>query len=162
MKPFSIQNIMTRDVVSASPDMPLVEVAKILADRGFDGLPVVDAAGKLVGIVTEYDLISKSSVVHLPTFQTILQNIHVLRTDRAQFQKEIEEVASLTVQDVMNDDPLTLPDTATYEDAVCAFRDHHRVNPIPVVNADNHVMGVISRFDVLKPLLLSTGTMDSK
>lgn len=151
-KNLTIQDIMTREVVSVKPDTPLVEAAHIIAEHNFDGVPVLDAKGKLVGILTEYDLISKSSAVHLPTFQVILQNLQVLHSDKSKFQKEVEEVMSLTVKDVMNTDPLTLRDNATYEETVTAFAEHHRVNPIPVVDANNKVVGVVSRFDVLKPL----------
>ena len=148
----TVKDIMTREAVTVSPEASLLEAAKILGDHGFDGLPVVGEGNKLVGILTEYDLISKSSALHLPTFQVVLQNLQVLHEDRSQFQKEIEEISALKVKDVMNNDPLTLPETATYEDAVIAFRDHHRVNPIPVIDADKTVIGVVSRFDILKPL----------
>jgi len=145
---------MTREVVSVKPETPLQEAAEILAKRGFDGMPVVDEESKLVGILTEYDLISKGSATHLPTFQKIIQNLGVYSKDKSQFTKDFEEISSLKVKDVMNKDPLTLFEDATYEEAVQAFRDHHRVNPIPVIDNDRKVIGVISRFDVLKPLHL--------
>ena len=148
----SIKDIMTPDPVLVKADTPLVEAARVIAEHSFDGVPVVDEKKRLVGILTEYDLISKSSAVHLPTFQVILQNLRVLQADKSQFQKEVEEIMSLTVEDVMNSDPLTLPETATYEEVVTAFAEHHRVNPIPVIDADKKVVGVVSRFDVLKPL----------
>lgn len=147
-----VQDIMEKNVVSVRPETPLVEAAKILAEHKFDGVPVVDAKNRLIGILTEYDLVSRGSAIHLPTFQMILQNIGVFKKDQAAFSKEVGEVASLTVKDVMNDDPLTLWGNATYEETVAAFRDHHRVNPIPVIDENRNVIGVVSRFDVLKPL----------
>lgn len=150
--PIMVKDIMVREVVTVRPETLLLDAAKLLGEHNFDGMPVVDAQNKLVGILTEYDLISKSSSVHLPTFQVVLQNLQVLHSDRSQFQKEIEEISSLMVKDVMNADPLTLLETATYEEAVAAFRDHHRVNPIPIIDAEKKVVGVVSRFDILKPL----------
>ncbi|TSC79298.1 MAG: CBS domain-containing protein [Parcubacteria group bacterium Gr01-1014_29] len=149
-----VKDIMTKEVVTVSPDMPISEAAKILLEQNFDGVPVVDKDNKLVGILTEYDLVSKGSALHLPTFQTILQNLQVFRKDKSQFQKEFEDISSLKVKDVMNNDPLTLPEGATFEETVAVFRDHHRVNPIPIINKENKVIGVVSRFDVLKPLHL--------
>lgn len=151
-KKLSVKDIMVREVIVVSPDASLIDAAKLIADHHFDGVPVVDGEKKLVGILTEYDLISQSSQVHLPTFQAILQNLQVIQGDRSQFEKEIAEISSLKVKDVMNTDPLTLPESATYEDAVTAFREHHRVNPIPVLDAEKRVVGVVSRFDILKPL----------
>lgn len=151
-KKLTIKDIMVREVVTVSPDASLTEAAKLIADHHFDGVPVVDDEKKLVGILTEYDLISQSSQVHLPTFQAILKNLQVIQGDRSQFEKEIEEISSLKVKDVMNIDPLTLSEDASYEEAVTAFREHHRVNPIPVLGNNRKVVGVVSRFDILKPL----------
>lgn len=148
----TIKNIMTKNVVSVRPEMLLSEAAKIIADRGFDGVPVVDDEGKLVGILTEYDLISKGSAIHLPTFQFILQNLEVFKKDKEHFQKDVADIANLKVKDVMNTDPLTLPEETSFEEAVGAFCDHHRVNPIPIIDAERKVVGVLSRYDILKPL----------
>lgn len=143
---------MIKEVISVSPDTPLAEAAKILAERHFDGVPVVNKEHKLVGILTEYDLISKGAAVHLPTLQNIIRDITILQKDRSRFQKEFGELLSLTVKDIMNDDPLTFSGDTTFEEVVTTFRNHHRVNPIPVVNKEHKVIGVVSRYDVLKPL----------
>lgn len=152
------RDIMSREVVSVKPETPLFEAASVIAKHNFDGVPVIDEKGKLVGILTEYDLISKGSMVHLPTLQVVLQNLTAFRKDRSQFEKEVKEVASMKVRDVMNADPLTLPDTATFEDVETAFREHHRVNPIPVIDGERRVVGVVSRFDILKPLHMLHGS----
>lgn len=154
----TIKGIMTSEVVSVRPGTPLQEAAEILAHHGFDGVPVVGEDNTLVGILTEYDLVSKGSAIHLPTFQKIIQNFGVYSKDKDRFNKEFEALSSLKVKDVMNDDPLTLSEDATYEEAVRAFKDHHRVNPIPVINQDQKVVGVVSRYDVLKPLHLADKT----
>ena len=147
----TIQSIMTRKVVSVKPDTPLQEAAELLARHGFDGMPVVDEENKLVGILTEYDLISKGSAIHLPTFQKVIENLGIYHKDKSRFKKDFAELSSLQVKDVMNKEPLILSEDATYEEAVAAFRDHHRVNPIPIIDKDRGVVGVISRFDILKP-----------
>ena len=54
--------IMTRPVISVTPDATIVEAAKIMLRRRVSGLPVVDAAGKLVGIVSEDDFIRRSEI----------------------------------------------------------------------------------------------------
>lgn len=146
----TVQDVMTRDVISVHPDTLVLEVHDTLAKHNFDGIPVVDAENRLVGILTEYDLIVKGSSLHLPTFQKLLAELSVYRKDRSQFQNEVAELQALKVKDVMNADPLTLPDTASLEQVIASFRDHHRVNPIPVIDAQDKVVGVVSRYDVLK------------
>jgi|SRR3989338_6860382 len=152
MPDLKITDIMTKEVVSVTPEMPLFEAAKILSEHNLDGAPVVNETNKLLGILTEYDLISQSSSIHLPTLQKILQDIKVFGKDKSQFKKEFQDVIALKVQDVMNDDPLTLAPDDSFEEMVKAFREHHRVNPIPVIDKNKKVVGVVSRFDVLKPL----------
>src|SRR3989344_2266554 len=104
-QPISIKEIMTREVVLVKPDTPLQEAAELLARHGFDGMPVVDENNMLVGILTEYDLISKGSAVHLPTFQKVIQNLGVYAKDKDRFNKDFETLSSLKVKDVMNTDP---------------------------------------------------------
>ncbi|OGF69029.1 hypothetical protein A3H65_01830 [Candidatus Giovannonibacteria bacterium RIFCSPLOWO2_02_FULL_45_14] len=147
-----IKDVMVKNVISVGPETALIKAAQIIMEHGFDGVPVVDKENKLVGILTEYDLIEKSSSIHLPTFQKVLENLKVFKQDSSEFQKEVKEVTALKVQDVMNDDPLTLTPETSFEEMVKTFREHHRVNPIPVIDKDRKVIGVVSRFDVLKPL----------
>ena len=146
----SVKDIMTREVVSVHPETSVFEAHDLIAKHNVDGVPVVDAENKLAGILTEYDLIVKGSSLHLPTFQKILAELPVYRKDRRQFQNEVKELQDLKVKDVMNSDPLTLRDDAPFEKVVAEFRDHHRVNPIPVIDKNKKVVGVVSRYDVLK------------
>ena len=150
----TVKDIMVpaSDTVTLGVDTTLVEAAEVLARHGFDGVPIVDKDKKLLGILTEYDLISKKSVIHLPTFQLVLQNLSMSSEDKEEFRKEMRSIKEMTVKDVMNTEPTVLQDDATYEEVVATFRDHHRVNPIPVVDKNHIVVGVVSRFDVLKPL----------
>ena len=150
------KDIMTKEVISVHPETTLLDVAKILAEHNFDGVPVVDAENKLVGIVTEYDLINKTSAVHLPTLQVVLRNLPQFKKEEAHFQ---EEILSLKVSDIMNKDPLSLKSEILYDDIIRLFKDHHRVNPIPVTDENNKVIGVISRFDVLRPFHVLQGVM---
>ncbi|KKT82582.1 MAG: CBS domain containing protein [Candidatus Yanofskybacteria bacterium GW2011_GWA2_44_9] len=152
----SINELMTREVITVNPETSLLDVAKVIAEHNFDGVPVVDKDGKLVGLVTEYDLINKTSAVHLPTLQVVLKNIPLFKQDQGHFQ---EEILSLKVKDIMNKEPLTLPNSSTFEDVIRLFKEHHRVNPIPVVDKDNRVVGVISRFDILRPFHVLQGVL---
>lgn len=150
------KDIMTKDVVAVHPETSLLDVAKVLAERNFDGVPVVAEDNKLVGIVTEYDLINKTSAVHLPTLQVVLRNLPQFKKEEAHFQQEI---LSLKVSDIMNKEPITLTPEAPYDDVIKIFKDHHKVNPIPVIDKDGKVIGVVSRFDVLRPFHVLEGVM---
>ncbi|MBI2065406.1 MAG: CBS domain-containing protein [Candidatus Yanofskybacteria bacterium] len=150
------KDLMTKEVVSVHPETNLLDVAKILAEHNFDGVPVIDNDSKVVGIVTEYDLINKTSAVHLPTLQIVLRNLPQFKAEESHFQ---EEILSLKVSDIMNKDPLTIEADLPYDEIIKLFKEHHKVNPIPVVDKDHKIIGVISRFDVLRPFHVLQGVL---
>lgn len=147
----TVSDIMTKDVISVHPGDTLASAAKVIMEHDLDGVPVVDNEGILKGILTQYDLISKASALHLPTMQFLLQNMTVYKKDKKDFQHEVGEIMSLKVEDLMTADPLVFEEHTSYEDAVLVFKNHHRVNPVPVVDKEKHVVGVVSRFDILRP-----------
>src|SRR3989338_3851721 len=151
-----VKDIMTREVMSVHPDTPLLDTAKLIAEHNFDGVPVVDNDKKVVGIVTEYDLINKTSAVHLPTLQVVLRNLPQFKEEESHFQ---EEILSLKVSDIMNKDPLTIEADLPYDEIIKLFKEHHKVNPIPVVDKEHKIIGVISRFDVLRPFHVLQGVL---
>lgn len=142
---------MTRRVLSVSPETPIGEATRIITEHNFDGMPVIDNDGKLVGILTEYDLITKTSTINVSFLQKIINDIY---TEKKESPPELGErnISELKVKDIMNREPLTMREDATFEDAVETFRSHHKVNPIPIVDDHNLVVGIISRFDILRPL----------
>mgnify|MGYP001605692721 CR=1 FL=1 len=150
MKLSTVKDIMTKQVVSVSPETSIIEVQEILYNHKFDGAPVVDPNGRLIGIITEYDLLTKGSAIHLPTFQKILSQLPIFSKDQFEFKKEVEEISSLKVKDVMNKEPFILYEDASFEEAVRAFQEHHRVNPIPIIDKEHKVRGIVSRCDVIK------------
>ena len=148
-----ISEIMNTDVISVSPSTPVLEAAKIITEHNFDGIPVVDKSNHLLGILTEYDLITKTSPINITFIRKVLSDIHSKKDG------EQENISDLTVGEIMNKEPLTLKGDTTYEQVLETFKEHHRVNPIPIVDNENKVIGVISRFDVLRPLnILSHST----
>ena len=146
MNPKIAKDIMTKEVVTISPDTSISDASKLLYKNRFNGLPVVDKNKVLVGILTEYDLVNIDSATHLPTLQRILR--HVAPDDGA--KEEIEAISKLKVGNLMNSDPMTLREYATLEETIAAFSQHHKVNPIPVVDENKKLVGIISRSDMIK------------
>lgn len=143
------EEIMTKKVISVDPDMSLVKAVGILLKNGFNGLPVT-VDGILVGLVTEYDMILKGSSIHLPTFVRLFEKIDFYKKDSGPIRDELKEIFSVKVKDVMNVEPLTLtPETSIFQ-VVDAFVQHHKINPIPIVDAGKKLLGVISRSDMIR------------
>ena len=146
----TVADIMTRNVVAVSPEILVIEAAELFSKHNINGIPVINKDRKLVGILTEYDLLTKGAVLHLPTFIKLLGEFKIHKNDKSLVREDLQKIVTLTVAEIMNDDPLTLSSTATLEEAVVAFSEHHRVNPIPIVDSSNHLVGIVSRFDVIK------------
>lgn len=145
-----LKDIMIQKVITATPDMALLDAAQLLLAHDFDGVPVVNENNEVVGIMTQYDLLEKGSAVHLPTFQKIITEMQVYKKDKSSVEKDFKEVLELKVKDVMNADPLVLNQDANIVEVIGTFSEHHRVNPIPVIGDDNKLVGVVSRFDIMK------------
>lgn len=146
----TIKDIMTSKVVTVEIETPLTEAAEKLAEHSYSGLPVLAKDGKLLGIFTEYDLLTKGATIHLPTFIKLLKEFPIHKKDKTIVSDDLKKILSLTVKDVMNDDPLTLHETASLEEVALAFAEHHRVNPIPVVDSAFRLVGIVSRYDIIK------------
>jgi len=141
---------MTREVVTVRPETPIIQAANLLLKHGFNGLPVVDTTGHLVGIVTEYDFILKKNSIHLLTLIRIFNDLDVFKKDSAPVKEDLKKLLDMKVGEIMNTDPLTAPSTSSVEEVVNVFEQHHRVNPIIVTTTARTLMGVVSRHDVLK------------
>lgn len=138
------KDIMTKDVISVRPSASVFEAHKILSRHFFNGLPIVDEQNHLVGILTEYDLLAQGS-----TIEGFLSDSPEDKEVYEKFQEGLKRVRETKVSEVMNTDPITFSEESTAQEIVKAFVEHHRVNPIPVVDKENKVVGIVSRYDAL-------------
>lgn len=141
---------MTKDVTTVKPGDSLMTAAQIMYEHNFDGLPVVNEEEKVVGIITQFDLVSKGANLHLPTFLQLMKDFPLYKKDQGTIKPELEKIVSLTVQDLMNKEPLTVKSTQSLEEAAQMFTEHHRVNPLVVVDEAGRLAGVLSRFDIIR------------
>lgn len=146
----TVSQIMTAQPITVTPDDTVVLAAKLIAEHNFNGLPVVGLGNQLVGIITEYDLVSRGSDLHLPTLINILGNVGIYKKDTGPVKEELKKLLALKVRDIMNTDPLTVRAEAPIQELADLFAHHHRVNPIPVVNDVNQLVGIVSRFDLVR------------
>lgn len=148
-KNISVKDIMTKNVITVNPNDSLIYAAKLLNDYNFNGLPVVDKNKKVVGLLTEYDLILKGLNLHLPTLIQLLSNIKVYRKDSTQIKGELKKILYLKVFEVMNENPVLVNQNETIKGLANLFAIH-KVNPIPVVNDEKRLVGIVSRFDLVR------------
>ncbi len=149
-KKFLGRDIMTRNVVVVTPDTPLLEAFQTMIQAGYSGLPAVDGERRVVGIVTDYDLLTKANAIHLPTFIKLFGELPMSTEDEHLLKRKMTDAPTVTVKAVMNHEPLVMKEDDSLAAIVQAFSEHHRVNPIPIVDSAGKLAGIISRFDIIK------------
>ena len=96
-----VKDYLNAKIIAVDPDAPLLKAIDILLKNGFDGLPVVDSQGNVLGALTDRDLTFQGSV-HLPTFLKLLQEFHVYSKDLKAVRPDVEKILNLRVKDAMN------------------------------------------------------------
>ena len=147
-----VSSVMTTDVLTFSPDQPVSEAMRTMVEREVDGAPVVDAAGRVVGMLSTGDLIVPESSIHFPLVIEILGATLELPSAKRQFDEDLRKALGSTVGDLMHDEPVTIEPTDTIEEAATLMHER-KVSRLPVVD-DSGLVGLISRGDVLRGVLL--------
>lgn len=145
-----VSDVMTKKVVTLSPDDSLEKATRTFEEYKYDGFPVINEEGKLIGIVTAYDMVSQSYATHLPSLLHIIENVYKDQPDTNVLKEHFDKVRTVKVRDMMNLDPLVIAPDVRVEDLAKEFIQHHKVNPIPVIDADKNLLGVVSRFDIIR------------
>ena len=107
------KDIMTKEVITVKPETTIEELARLLMKRQISGAPVVDDKGKIVGIVTENDLISKNSRLHIPTILRLFDAYIPLGTSK--MESDIRKMAASTVEDICTKEIITVDEEASVE-----------------------------------------------
>lgn len=135
-----VQDIMTTDVVTAAPDMSLKEVARHLVERGISGMPVVDAEGSVVGVISETDVIVKERPE--PYNGAVSR-----RLGRIDLEEQAKRKARL-VGETMSSPAITVEAFWTIPGAAELMRVH-AVNRLPVVK-QGRLVGIVTRADLVR------------
>jgi CBS domain-containing protein len=140
-------DIMSRDVITVQRTTSVGQIARLMTVHGISGLPVVDDDGRVVGVVTELDMIARNTRFKMPTFFVILDSIIYLETPQ-HFQDRLEHVLGTTAEEIMSEPAVTISPGATIEELAELMVDQ-RINPIPVVENDR-LIGIVSRSDIIR------------
>jgi CBS domain-containing protein len=143
----TVKEIMTKDVISVSPDTPVREVILLLLKHHFSGVPVVDSKKDLVGIITEFDLLFRAK---LPALKILLEKEAVFCDPKPIIHK-YRKIGGSLAKHVMTEKPVTISEEETMENLVDLMIEK-KVNPIPVVRGKK-LVGIISRSDVMRYLM---------
>jgi CBS domain-containing protein len=136
--------IMTRPVITVAPETTIVEAANTMLQKHISGLPVVDAAGKLVGIISEGDFLRRSEIGTQRRRGQFLRFILGSGKEANDFVRE----HGRKVAEIMTPGPLTITEDTTLEEIV-ELMEKNKVKRLPVIR-DNKVVGIVSRANLLQ------------
>jgi CBS domain-containing protein len=145
----TVGDIMDTDPVTVSPDDDVDTVVRVLRRHELHGVPVVNTAGRPVGIVTEADLVltDGDADLYLPHYIELMGGVIFLERLR-RFEAKLRKAAALQAKDLMTADPLTIDANAGVHEAgrIIVSSGHNR---LPVVE-HGRLVGVVTRVDVLE------------
>lgn len=140
-------DVMTRDVISIGPDASILEAARLMMQHRISGLPVVDSAGNLVGIVTEGDFLRRRETGtqrQRPRWLEFIIGPGRLATEYThESGRRVEEIMTADVRTVAEDTPL---------DEIVHLMERHRIKRLPVVQG-RKLVGIVTRANVMRAVV---------
>lgn len=144
-----VKDLMTKNVIAVKPETSVSEVADLLHKHHFTGVPVVDGENKVLGVISERDFITSESKLYLPTYIKLLGEMDYIQGARKGLPYAVGQIIHATARDIMNQHIVFASPEMTLEQLADIFA-LKRVNPVPVTDAQNHLLGIISRSDLIK------------
>ena len=134
----TVKDVMTTSVISVREDTPFKEMAALLARSRVSAFPVVDQAGKVIGVVSETDMLIKEAArdSHSGMFAGLRRS------------RDPAKAAGVTAAQLMTSPPVTIGPDEPVQHAAFLMYDRG-VNRLPVVDKVGHLVGIVSQIDVL-------------
>lgn len=148
-----VSDVMTRNVLSVSPNSTIEEAAKLMLERGISGLFVVDAKGDLAGVLTEGDMLRRGELGTEKQRSWWLRMLVSPGRQAADFTR----ANARHVRDVMTRDVVCVASDAGLDEVVAAMETHH-IKRVPITEG-GRIVGVVSRSDLLRTLVGRTRTV---
>jgi len=145
-----VKDIMTKDLITVSPEMEIAHAAKLLLEKHINGVPVVDGEGKMVGILCQSDLITQQKRFPIPSVFTLLDGFIPL-TSMKHIEKEAQKISATTVAHAMTPNPFTVSPEMSIEEVATIMVDKN-FHTVPVVDKEK-LVGIVGKEDILKTLM---------
>lgn len=139
-----VRDVMTTNVISITKYESIMHVAGILTEKNISGLPVVDKENRVIGIITQADILSMVGVSREHTFKDLLKYM----LGEPLHERKIGDL----VGDIMTSPALTIRPDANVAEAV-RIMDEKRIRRLTVVNEKNELIGILTRADILKAVI---------
>jgi len=151
-------DVMTTDVITVDPDMTVQALARLLAERGISGAPVVDSNGRLVGIIGEGDLLHRAEIGTARRHRNRRRSwwLDHFASDLA---RDYIKSHGRTVKDIMTRDVVTVTNDTDLGE-IAALLEAKRIKRVPVMR-EGRLMGIISRANIVRAVGATKGALPS-
>jgi CBS domain-containing protein len=146
-------DIMNADVPTVSPGEDARKAIDLLSKTDLGAIPVVDAERRVVGIVSESDLVlsDEESDLHLPHYLNIMGGVVFVGSMKG-FEERLNKAFATDVAELMTADPIVAREYEAADRVAKKIADKHH-NHLPVVDADGRLKGMVTRADALAALV---------
>ncbi|MCX7920994.1 MAG: CBS domain-containing protein [Clostridia bacterium] len=139
--------IMSTNVITIKKDTTIEEIAHILTDNNISGVPVIDEDNRIIGMVTQKDLLYKDVEPRFPAVFEILGGLVFLKGVK-HYNEELKKLVATKAEDIMVKKVVTVNEDMIVEQ-IAELMVEKDINRIPVVR-DKKIIGIISRGDIVK------------
>lgn len=150
------QDIMTRDVITVSPDKSIKDIAALMVEKHISGIPVVGTDGAIIGMVSQSDLLHRAEVGTQRKHKWWFR----LFADSNALANEFVKTHGHKAHDIMTRYVVSVREDAELRD-VADILDKHRIKRVPVVK-DGRLVGLITRGDLVRALSLTQVSKSAK
>ena len=143
------QDIMTHEIRTVDLGTSIKALAQIFDETRYNALPVVDAAGALIGVISQNDLIERDKPLHIPTVISIFDWVLYVESEK-KFNDEVQKMSARTVDELFTPPKATCsPDTPV--DQIAAMMSDKKAHLVPVLAGDE-LVGVVTRLDIIRSM----------
>ncbi|MCE5328813.1 CBS domain-containing protein [bacterium] len=151
MADLQANDIMITNVVTVQSDITIGELSNILLKNKVSGVPVVDKEDKLIGIVTEADIIKDNIKIKFPFYFDPLM-VSVYMVDFEKYNENVKDYLNTKVEEIMNQRVKTAnPQTPVNE--IADIMVNSKVNRVPIIDENKKVVGIVTRADIVKSMI---------
>src|SRR6516164_9773374 len=147
-------DVMTTDVITVDPDTTVQSVATLLAERGITGAPVVDSDGRLMGVISEGDLLHRAEIGTVRRHR-VRRRSWWLDHFAADLAREYVKSHGRTVKEIMTRDVVTVTENTELAE-VAALLEAKRIKRVPVMR-EGKIVGIISRANIVRAVGATKG-----
>ena len=149
MDQLTVREIMTTAVITVKPETTVRELADILAKNKISGVPVVDEQGRVLGMVSEADIILQDADLHFPYYIQFLESVIYLQSVH-KFEERFRKQIGSKVSEIMTEEVVSVTPEQTVREVATLMADRN-VNRLPVTEK-GRLVGIVTRGDIVRAI----------